>query len=151
MATKIIREIDSYNSRYHSKIGIIFFIFFIILFLLFNTSNNNAVPFVATFNYIEGVNNETEVKLAGIKVGDVDKIMISSNEIIIKGYIDYKYNIPEDSILKIRSEGIFGKKTLFIEPGFGKYFEKSNQYVFNQTQDSYSIDMFLRYLSDMNE
>ena len=151
MATKIIREIDSYNSRYHSKIGIIFFIFLIILFLLFNTPNNNAVPFVATFNYIEGVNNETEVKLAGIKVGDVDKIMISSNEIIIKGYIDYKYNIPEDSILKIRSDGIFGKKTLFIEPGFGKYFEKSNQYVFNQTQDSYSIDMFLRYLSDMNE
>ncbi len=151
MASKIIREIDSYNSRYHSKIGIIFFIFLIILFLLFNTSNNNAVPFVATFNYIEGVNNDTEVKLAGIKVGDVDKIMISSNEIIIKGYIDYKYNIPEDSILKIRSDGIFGKKTLFIEPGFGKYFEKTNQYVFNQTQDSYSIDMFLRYLSDMNE
>ena len=76
MATEIIREIDSYDSRYHSKIGIIFFIFFIILFLLSNTSNNNAVPFVATFNYIEGVNNETEVKLAGIKVGDVDKIQI---------------------------------------------------------------------------
>ena len=77
--------------------------------------------------------------------------MISSDEVIIKGYIDKLYDIPEDSILKIKSDGIFGKKILFIEAGFGKYFDKSNQYVFNQTQDSYSIDMFLRYLSEMNE
>ena len=39
-----------------------------------------------------------------------------------------------------------------IEPGFGEYLDKSNQqYVFNQTQDSYSVDMFLRYLNDLNE
>ncbi len=152
MATKIIKEIDSYSSTYHLKIGIIFFIFLIIIFLLFkNNNSNNAIPFVATFNYIEGVNQNTEVKLAGIKVGDVSKIMISSDEVTINGYIDNQYYIPEDSILKIKSDGIFGKKTLFIEPGFGKYFDKSNQYVFNQTQDSYSIDMFLRYLREMNE
>ncbi len=152
MATEIIKEIDSYRSRYHFKTGIIFFIFFIILFLLSKyTNNNNSVPFVATFNYIEGVNKDTAVKLAGIKVGGVNKIMISSNGVTIKGYIDEIYDIPEDSILKIKSDGIFGKKTLFIEAGFGKYFDKSNQYVFNQTQDSYSIDMFLRYLSEMNE
>ena len=46
----------------------------------------------------------------------------------------------------------FWKKALSIEPGFGEYFDKSKrQYVFNQTQDSYSIDMFLRYLNDLNE
>ncbi len=152
METKIIKEIDSYSLRYHLKIGIIFFILLTIFFLLFkNINNNNTIPFVATFNYIEGVNTGTEVKLAGIKVGDISKIVISSDEIIINGNINEQYNIPEDSILKIKSDGIFGKKTLFIEPGFGKYFDKSNKYVFNQTQDSYSIDMFLRYLSEMNE
>ncbi len=152
MATVIIKEIDSYSSRYHFKVGITFFIFLIIIFLLFKYTNyNKSVPFVATFNYIEGVNKDTEVNLAGIKVGGVNKIMISSDEVIIKGYIDKLYDIPEDSILKIKSDGIFGKKILFIEAGFGKYFDKSNQYVFNQTQDSYSIDMFLRYLSEMNE
>ena len=49
-----------------------------------------------------------------------DKIMISSNGVTIKGYIDEIYDIPEDSILKIKSDGIFGKKKLFIEAGFGK-------------------------------
>ena len=55
-------------------------------------------------------------------------------------------------LLKIKSDGIFGKKAISIEPGFGEYFDKSNeQYVFNQTQDSYSVDMFLRYLNNLNE
>ena len=66
--------------------------------------------------------------------------------------IDRVYDIPEDSILKIKSDGIFGKKALSIEPGFGEYFDKSkNQYVFSDTQDSYSVDMFLRYLKNLNE
>ena len=153
MESKITQEIDSYDSPYHFKIGIIFsFIFLFLFFLLKNISNNDLIPFTATFNYVEGINNNSEVQLAGIKIGDVNKIKISSDGIIINGYIERKYNIPEDSIIKIKSEGIFGRKALSIEPGFGEYLDKSNQqYVFNQTQDSYSVDMFLRYLNDLNE
>jgi len=85
-------------------------------------------------------------------VGYVDKIEISKDGVIVKGYIDTKYNIPEDSILKIKSDGIFGRKAISIEPGFGEYLDKSkNQYIFDQTQDSYSVDMFLRYLNSLNE
>ena len=153
MATEIIKEIDSYNSNYFFKIGIIFSLFISILFFLFkNINNRDFINFVANFNYVEGVNNSTEVKLAGIKVGNVNKIIISSDGVTINGQIEKKYNIPEDSLIKIRSEGIFGKKSLFIEPGFGEYFDKSNkQYKFNYTQDSYSVDMFLRYLNNLNE
>ena len=154
MATKIIKEIDSYNSKYHLKIGLIFCVFITSLFYLMKnlTNNNNSIHFVANFNYVEGINNSSEVQLAGIKIGEVNKIIISSDGIIINGYIDREYNIPEDSIIKIKSDGIFGRKALSIEPGFGEYFDKSKQqYVFNQTQDSYSVDMFLRYLNDLNE
>ena len=153
MESKIIREIDTYDSRYHFKIGILFSLFSIFLFfLLKNISNDEQIHFVATFNYVEGVNNNTEVQLAGIKIGEINKINISPDGININGYIEKKYNIPEDSIIKIKSEGIFGRKVLSIEPGFGEYLDKSNhQYVFNQTQDSYSVDMFLRYLNNLNE
>ncbi len=153
MATEIIKEINLYNSKYHLKIGILFFLFLIfILFLYKNINDNDSVPFVASFNYIEGINNDTEVQIAGIKIGYVNKITISKDVITVSGLIDREYNIPEDSILKIKSDGIFGKKALSIEPGFGEYFDKSkNQYVFNDTQDSYSVDMFLRYLNDINE
>ena len=153
MAAKIITEIDSYDSRVHFKIGIIFITVVLIIFIILkNISNNEAIPFVATFNYVEGINYNSEVQIAGVKVGDVRDITISSNRVIIKGFIDNDYDIPNDSILKIKSDGIFGKKALSIEPGFGDFFDKSNsQYVFNQTQDSYSVDTFLRYLNGLNE
>ena len=153
MATKIIKEIDLYNSKYHLKIGILFCLFLIFIFFLYkNINDSDSIPFVATFKYIEGIDNDTEVQIAGIKVGDVNKITISKDVITIYGLIDRLYDIPEDSILNIKSEGIFGKKALYIEPGFGEYFDKSkNKYVFNETQDSYSVDMFLRYLKDLNE
>ena len=153
MATEIIKEINLYNSKYHLKIGILFFLFLIFIFFLYkNINDNDSVPFVASFKYIEGINNDTEVQIAGIKIGYVNKITISKDVITINGLIDRVYNIPEDSILKIKSDGIFGKKALSIEPGFGDYFDKSkNQYVFNDTQDSYSVDMFLRYLNNINE
>ena len=153
MATEIIKEINLYNSKYHLKIGILFFLFLIFIFFLYkNINDNDSVPFVASFKYIEGINKNSEVQIAGIKIGYVNKITISKDVITINGLIDRVYNIPEDSILKIKSDGIFGKKALSIEPGFGEYFDKSkNQYVFNHTQDSYSVDMFLRYLNNINE
>ena len=153
MATEIIKELNLYDSKYHLKIGILFFLFLIFIFFLYkNTNDNDSVPFVASFKYIEGINNDSEVQIAGIKIGSVSKITISKNVITVNGLIDRVYNIPEDSILKIKSDGIFGKKALSIEPGFGEYFDKSkNQYVFNHTQDSYSVDMFLRYLNNINE
>ena len=153
MAAKIINEIDSYNLKYHFRIGIIFsFLLVSIIFVFNNINNNEVIPFEATFNYVEGIKNHTEVQIAGVKIGEVSEIMITSDGITINGFIDKVYDIPEDSIIKIKSEGIFGKKILSIEPGFGEYLDKSiNQYVFNQTQDSYSIDMFLRYINELNE
>ena len=153
MATEIIKEIDLYNSKYYFKIGILFCLMLLFIFLLYkNINNNDSIPFVATFKYIEGINNDTEVQIAGIKIGHVNKIAISNDVITVNGLIDRAYDIPEDSILKIRSDGIFGKKALSIEPGFGENLDKSkNQYVFNETQDSYSVDMFLRYLNELNE
>ena len=153
MAAEIIKEIDLYDTRYHLKIGIIFCISIVVIFfLLKNINKNNTISFVAKFNYVEGITNNSEVQLSGIKIGDVKKIIVSTNGIIVNGIIERKYNIPEDSILKIKSNGIFGKKSLSIVPGFGQYFDKSkNQYIFYDTQDSYSIDMLLRYLNDLNE
>ena len=153
MAAKIINEIDSYNLKYHFLIGIIFSFFLVsAIFVLNNINNNEVIPFEATFNYVEGIKNHTEVQIAGVKIGEVSEIMITPDGITLNGFIDKMYDIPKDSIIKIKSEGIFGKKVLSVEPGFGDYLDKSSQqYVFNQTQDSYSIDMFLRYLNELNE
>ena len=93
MATKIINEIDSYEPRYHFKIGITFMLVLAtIIFIFKNTNNNDFIPFVATFNYVEGINNDTEVKIAGIKIGNVSKVTISSNYVVVKGLVDKNYD-----------------------------------------------------------
>ena len=87
MESKITQEIDSYDSIYHFKIGILFTLILIFFFLLFkNIPSNDSISFVATFNYVEGINNNSEVQLAGIKIGDVNKIKIFPDGIIINAF-----------------------------------------------------------------
>ena len=78
-----------------------------------NINNDDSTSFVATFNYVEGIKNDSEVQIAGIKIGNVKKILISSDLITVHGYIDKKYNIPEDSIIKIKSEVFLEKSIIY--------------------------------------
>lgn len=153
MATKIVSEIDSYSSSFHFKIGFFsILIFFLITFFYQSSDNSNKeIKFKSIFNYVEGISVGTDIEMAGLKIGIVDKISLNqNNEVVVEGIIDPLIDIPDDSILLIRSNGIFGKKSLLIEPGFGDIIENES-YLFTDTKDSYSIDMFLRYLGNLNE
>ena len=153
MATKIVSEIDSYSSSFHFKIGFFSILIFFLITSFYQSSDNSNkdIKFKSIFNYVEGISVGTDVEMAGLKIGIVDKISLNqNNEVVVEGIIDPKVDIPDDSILLIRSNGIFGKKSLLIEPGFGDIIENES-YLFTDTKDSYSIDMFLRYLGNLNE
>ena len=153
MATKIVSEIDSYSSSFHFKIGFFSILFFFLITSFYQSldNSNKEIKFKSIFNYVEGISVGTDVEMAGLKIGIVDKISLNqNNEVVVEGIIDPIIDIPDDSILLIRSNGIFGKKSLLIEPGFGDIIENKS-YLFTDTKDSYSIDMFLRYLENLNE
>ena len=123
----------------------------IVLFLI-NSFNHQTNHFKAHFSYVEGLDIGSDVKLAGIPIGKVKNLEIENDLIAVTGFIDKDLDIPRDSIASIRSEGLFGKKSLLINPGFGIPFDSSNKNItFTETTDSYSIDMFLRYLRSINE
>ena len=153
MATKIVSEIDSYSSSFHFKIGFFSILIFFLITSFYQSSDNSNkdIKFKSIFNYVEGISVGTDVEMAGLKIGIVDKISLNqNNEVVVEGIIDPIIDIPDDSILLIRSNGIFGKKSLLIEPGFGDIIENES-YLFTDTKDSYSIDMLLRYLGNLNE
>ena len=153
MATKIVSEIDSYSSSFHFKIGFFSILFFFLITSFYQSldNSNKEIKFKSIFNYVEGISVGTDIEMAGLKIGIVDKISLNqNNEVVVEGIIDPIIDIPDDSILLIRSNGIFGKKSLLIEPGFGDIIENES-YLFTDTKDSYSIDMFLRYLGNLNE
>ena len=153
MAAKVIFEIDSYPLSFHFKNGLFFIlILFIIIFFYQSSGNSNKkITFETIFTYAEGLSIGSDVEMSGIKIGEVDNISLNqNNDVYVSGFIKSDIDIPDDSILLIRSNGIFGKKSLLIEPGFGTALNKNN-YLFTQTKDSYSIDMLLRYLEALND
>ena len=151
MVTKIVSEIDSFNSNLHFKIGLIFLLLlFFINYFSVNYVNQDKFFFTSYFNYTEGLEIGSDVVLAGIDVGKVTDLELKDDGVLVSGSINNEYAIPSDSILIIRSNGIFGKKSLLIEPGFGDIIQ-DNYYEFISTKDSYSVDMFLRYLNNLND
>ena len=152
MATQINIELDNISSSYHLKIGFIFISILLIIYFLFSSIKPQTNHFKAHFSYVEGLDIGSDVKLAGIPIGKVTNLEIENDLIAVTGFIDKDFDIPKDSIASIRSEGLFGKKSLLINPGFDMPFESSYKNItFIETTDSYSIDMFLRYLRSINE
>ena len=152
MATKVVPELDNFTSKYHFLIGLIFlFLIFFLFSIYINLNFNDSTKFNALFKYAEGIEIGSSVKIAGIKIGEVTSIELKDGSVYLSGLIDSAHPIPSDSILQIQSDGIFGNKYLLIEPGFDFPFENNKEILFTNTSDSYSIDMFLRYLSKINE
>lgn len=151
MATKIIYEIESFSTFTYFIIGLFTLVISLSLFSLSkNISLNTNYTIESSFNYVEGLDIGSEVVISGIKIGEVDRIALLDNKVMVRASIKNLYQIPADSIFTVRSNGIFGKKSLLIEPGFDDMMTDKN-YVFANTKDSYSIDMFLRYLNNLND
>jgi phospholipid/cholesterol/gamma-HCH transport system substrate-binding protein len=151
LAAKIVSEIDSFNSHLYFKIGLIFILLlFFINYFSGNFLKQDKIFFTSYFNYTEGLEIGSDVVLAGIEIGKVNDLELHDDGILVSGIINNYYDIPSDSILIIRSNGIFGKKSLLIEPGLGDIIQDKH-YEFTNTKDSYSVDMFLRYLNNFND
>lgn len=130
---------------FESIIGTVILFFSIYALVVFfdknsNPENNEIKQIRAKFLKLGGVIVGNDVKLRGIKVGTVSKIIIDENyfaEVTIS--IDNAINIPKDSDLSIQSEGILGNKYLSINPGNESKFLDSNNY-FSKVKDYESIE-----------
>ena len=109
----------------------------------------NIIKKSGLFDKIILTTDSPTIRNIGKKIG-FELILNRSKK--LSNSIDKDFDIPKDSIASIRSEGLFGKKSLLINPGFDMPFDSSNKNItFTETTDSYSIDMFLRYLRNLNE
>lgn len=130
---------------FESIIGTVILFFSIYALVVFfdknsNPQNSEIKEIRAKFLKLGGVIVGNDVKLRGIKVGTVSKIIIDENyfaEVTIS--IDNAIDIPKDSDLSIQSEGILGNKYLAINPGNESKFLDSNNY-FSKVKDYESIE-----------
>jgi len=93
-------------------------------FLVFAYSSTGAGPVsgydvIAKFNRADGVNVGTDVRLSGIKVGTVERMSLDpkSYNAVLTLALDNAVKLPQDSSVRITSEGLLGNQYLSIEPG----------------------------------
>jgi phospholipid/cholesterol/gamma-HCH transport system substrate-binding protein len=71
----------------------------------------------AQFSNIGGLTENSDVSMAGVKIGKVEKIELNSGQALLTLSINQGVQIEEDAIASVKTKGIIGDKYLSISPG----------------------------------
>ena len=111
------------------------------------SSGLGATPLSAQFRSVEGISVGTDVRLAGIRVGSVTGLRLDPEtyqaraDFTVEGGIA----IPEDSDVKVASEGLLGGAFLEITPGASEFMLAPGDEILN-TQSSVSLlNLLMRF------
>ena len=95
-----------------------------VFFLAFAYNSTGSGPVTgydvqAKFNRVDGVSVGTDVRLSGIKVGTVSKLALDPKtyNAVVTISLGREVKLPDDSSVRITSEGLLGSQYLSIEPG----------------------------------
>lgn len=85
---------------------------------LFAPSSADTYRVTASFNRVDGIGIGTPVHISGIAVGRVEALELTpAFRVRVTLSIDKRIPLPVDSSLSVQTDGLFGPKTLRIEPG----------------------------------
>ncbi|MCO6508095.1 MAG: outer membrane lipid asymmetry maintenance protein MlaD [Snodgrassella sp.] len=97
-----------------------------ILFLSFRVAGGNGIgsaqpsyTVTASFNDIGGLKAQAPVKIAGVVIGRVDKIVLDTKDYQAKVTlkIDKKYQLSTDTSAQILTSGLLGDQYIGLSPG----------------------------------
>lgn len=78
----------------------------------------SAYPVIATFNRVDGLFEGDAVQLSGIRIGTVGEQHLDENfRAVVTLNINSATKIPVDSAVAIHTDGLFGSKSVVLEPG----------------------------------
>lgn len=106
-----------------------------------------SYPLSASFRSVEGITVGTDVRLAGIKVGTVTGLELdpASYQADVSFTVRADLEIPEDSDVKIASEGLLGGSFVEITPGASEFMLAGGDEILN-TQSSVSLlNLLMRF------
>ena len=101
-----------------------------------NKSNNISFSLNSDFNNVGSLSVGNDIKIHGVKVGEVTNISINPEFFVANVIIEFDnfYKIPSDSIFTITSNGLMGGSYIDIKIG-------SSDLIFNENETTkYNID-----------
>ena len=98
--------------------SIIIFVFGL-LYLQDISLNKASLRFTVMFENVQGLNEGDNVSMLGKRIGKVSTAKIMGNRVAVEVSIDqgFSFNIPIDSKIEVKSDGLIGSKFVAIEPG----------------------------------
>jgi len=118
-----------------------------IIFIFYYSSKINLFNKVESFQInssffeIGNINIGNEVKIKGVKVGEVSGISLDQDSYmaIVTSSVDKRIKIPNDSVFKISNNGFIGSPYIEIELGNSLELLKNNEYTINNV-DAVSLE-----------
>ena len=119
------------------------------------TVNQRAVsgyPLQARYNHIDGLELHADVRLAGIRIGEVvgESLDPMTDQAVVTMTIASGVEIPVDSAAIIATEGILGAKFIKIDPGGDEKSLKPGS-AFDYVQDSVDFMHLLELVVEQAE
>ncbi|MHA3978418.1 outer membrane lipid asymmetry maintenance protein MlaD [Halovulum sp. GXIMD14794] len=107
----------------------------------------------ARFVSVEGIAVGTDVRMAGVKIGAVNKLALNPQtyQAEVGLAINDAIQIPDDSDVKIASEGLLGGNFVEITPGGSEYMlEEGDEIVLTQSAISF-LNLLMKFVTGDDE
>lgn len=102
-------------------IGVFILVFSIIILGSNKSLFTNSARLISFFDSVQGLNSGSIVSLAGVRIGNVEKIDFDEARNLVKVIfmVDQQFikKIKNDSKIELRTQGALGDKYLYITPG----------------------------------
>ena len=81
--------------------------------------NQPSIAFTIMFDNVQGLNEGDDVNMLGKRIGKVRATRIMGNRVAVQVGIDqsFAFNIPIDSEIEVKSDGLMGARFVAIKPG----------------------------------
>ena len=108
------------------------------------TNKFQGYTLVAKFDKINGIQKGSDVRISGIKVGEVTSAVIDNNNYlaIVKFTVDKNIKLPSDTSIMVATNGFFGSKHLAVTPGGSDEFLSDGDEVI-YTQGSINLESII--------
>lgn len=108
----------------------------------FNFLGKHGYEVNASFSNVAGLKAKAQVTMAGVVIGEVQRIRLKDNQAVITMNINDHVKVEDDSIVSIKTMGIIGDKYVTITPGASEEYVK-NGGVLRETQPPLDIESLI--------
>jgi phospholipid/cholesterol/gamma-HCH transport system substrate-binding protein len=99
--------------------AIVSFLYMAVHLGAFRLDTSKYVPYSASFKDVSGLTKKADIKIAGVKVGWVDDVVLEPGSTVVRAklMILRDYTLYKNAYVVIRQEGMLGLKFLEVIPG----------------------------------